>query len=175
MALFHMPLGKWGLAIGLATSIGWAEASPAPPSDSYIARAAGKHLGEGGLRRALDQLNVARGSEYFFDATDTVLKFIPLGMPERRVVDILSRAGLRPVGRVSHSIYDPRCRRNPLGPTSAPYPCPDPTNKSDYYVSFEHIVGWSWVVITTDYVDVGFRAGVVEFVFASINVDALVP
>src|SRR5947208_585150 len=61
-------------------------------------------LSDSSLRQALDQLNKTRPAVApVLDVTDTVLKFIPLGTPEKQAVDALSSAGLQPVGGGSQS------------------------------------------------------------------------
>src|SRR5437762_2328438 len=72
------------------------------------------------LRKALDELNATRATSAL-DVTDAVLKFVPLGTPEKQAVDIIANAGI-PLRRKDRYAAADRI--------------PDPSVKSDYQLYF---------------------------------------
>jgi hypothetical protein len=99
------------------------------------------------LRKELDRLYAAQA--WHFPIDSTVLKFIPIGTPEKQAVDTLSKAGLGQKRHDKESISDPRCPWQDPNPAAPRMPCPNPANKSDYYLTFEAGAG-DWGLLLDD-------------------------
>lgn len=131
-----------------------------PPSDSP-------------LRKELDRLDATRNSKVL-NVTNAVQPYIALGIPESQAVDALSKAGFQQKRRDKESVADSRC---PYEYSAQPGPrasCPDPKNKSDYYLAFEAGAGNRYLYFwTVYYVEIGVRDGLVDFVASLIRTDCI--
>jgi hypothetical protein len=127
-----------------------------------LAACGGTRTAESELRKTLDDLNAIEPSK-FRDVTGDVLRFIPLGSPEKKAVDTLLAAGLPQTRRFNDTPTDRRCPSAVAG-----LPCLGP--KSDYYLFHDVIVEQTILFWKTYDVQIGVRDGIVDFVFAVIDV-----